>query len=315
MLRKIALAEHVLSPGLTDYWLPSVATLDRTAADILFRRLTDLGESRLEAMARAGIARAVLSIAGPGVEDEPVHATALRRASEANDFLAREIAKRPQAYLGFAHLPLQDPAAAVAEFERCVRSLGFCGALLRAPSQKEDRYLDDPAFEPLWERAHVLDAPIYLHGAQPASAPVLEGYPELHRFAAAFEAGAQVLRLVFAGVFDRYPKARLIVGRLGEGLPYLLPALDAQATRDRLQLERLPSDYFRSNICVTTTGLHAVSPLYCAVSALGSGQVMFGSGYPFVSGEEGARFLDTVRLDENLRADIAFRNAERVLGL
>ena len=158
MLRKIALEEHFLAPGLIEYWLPDVAALERTAADILFRRLTDLGESRLEAMARAGIALAVLSIAGPGVEDEPVHATALRRASEANDFLAREIAKRPQAYLGFAHLPLQDPAAAAAEFERCVRSLGFCGALLRAPSQKEDRYLDDPAFEPLWEqigRAHV----------------------------------------------------------------------------------------------------------------------------------------------------------------
>ena len=92
MLRKIALAEHVLSPGLTDYWLPSVATLDRTAADILFRRLTDLGESRLEAMVQAGIQQAVLSVAGPGVQAEPVIATAVRRAIEANDFLAREIA-------------------------------------------------------------------------------------------------------------------------------------------------------------------------------------------------------------------------------
>jgi 2,3-dihydroxybenzoate decarboxylase len=318
MIRKIAVEEYVLSPGLIEYWLPGVATLDRTAADILFRRLTDLGESRLEAMARGGIERAVLSIAGPGVAAEPVIGTAARRAREANDFLAREIAKRPQSYLGFAHLPLQDPADAAAELERCVRELGFCGALIHGHSQDHSngRYLDDPMFEPLWERVGALDAPLYLQRTEQAVAsPVLEGYPELYGWESAFETGSRILRLVFGGVFDRHPKARVIVGRLGEALPYQLSALDAQARRASARLERLPSDCFRENIFVTTAGLEAAAPLYCAISTLGATQVMFATGYPFRASEPAAQFLDRVRLDENLRADIAFRNAERLLGL
>jgi 2,3-dihydroxybenzoate decarboxylase len=314
MLRKIALAEHFLSPGLIDYWLPGVATLERTAADILFRRLTDLGDSRLEAMVQVGIQQAVLSIAAPGVQAEPVIATAIRRAGEANDFLAREIAKRPSSYLGFAHLPMQDPAAAAAEFERCVRDLGFCGAFIHGSGP---RYLDDPAFDRLWHHAEALNAPIYLGpGDADSPAAVLEGYPELQGpvWAGGFEAASHALRLIFGGVFDRHPKARLILGRLGEGLPFMLAALDAQARRDG-RLRRLPSDYLRDNICVTTTGLHALAPLYCAIAALGPGQVMFGTGYPFGPVKEAGQFIDTVRLDENLRADIAFRNAERLLGV
>lgn len=319
MLRKIALAEHFLSPGLIDYWLPSVATFDRTAADILFRRLTDLGESRLEAMAQAGIQRAVLSIAGPGVQAEPVIATAVRRAGEANDFLAREIGKRPSSYLGFAHLPLQDPSAAAVEFQRCVRDLGFCGALVQSGGDGvAPRYLDAPDFDRLWQCAEALNAPVYLDcGEVRLPVPVLDNYHELHgrAWAGAFEIGSHVLRLIYGGVFDRYPKARVIVGRLGEALPYLLSALDGEARRDGPNLNRLPSDYLRENVCVTTAGLNAVAPLYCAVAALGPGQVMFGTGYPFAPIKDAGQFLDAVRLDENLRADIAFRNAERLLGL
>jgi 2,3-dihydroxybenzoate decarboxylase len=315
MLRKIALAEHFLSPGLIDYWLPGVATLDRTAADILFRRLTDLGDARLEAMVSVGIQRAVLSVAGPGVQAEPVIATAIRRAGEANDFLAREIAKRPSSYLGFAHLPMQDPAAAAAEFERCVRDLGFCGAFIHGAGQ---RYLDDPVFDRLWQHADAFGAPIYLdHGEFRLPAPVLDNYPELQGpdWAGAFEVGSHVLRLIYGGVFDRHPKARVIVGQLGAALPYFLSAFDAEAKQDGGGLHRPPSDYFRENICVTTAGLAALAPLYCAIAALGPAQVMFGAGYPFRPAQAAGRFLDTVRLDENLRADIAYRNAERILGL
>jgi 2,3-dihydroxybenzoate decarboxylase len=316
MLRKIALEEHFLSPGLIEYWTPTVAELDRRAADLLFRRLTDVGDARLEEMTRAGIERAVLSIAGPGVQGEPVIATAIRKASEANDFLAREIRKRPQSLLGFAHLPMQDPAAAAAELERAMHDLEFCGALIHGHSH--GKYLDDPAFDPFWERAEALGAPVYLHHAEPtAPAPVLAGYRELRGpgWESAFETGSHILRLVYGGVFDRYPKARLIVGRLGETLPYLLWRLDAQAQREAISLARPPSDYFRSNIFVTTAGLLSASSLYCAVAALGPAQVMFATGYPFEPMADSGHFLDAVRLDEGLRADIAFRNAERLFGL
>jgi 2,3-dihydroxybenzoate decarboxylase len=316
MLRKIGLAEHFLSPGLIDYWLPSVALLDRTTADILFRRLTDLGDARLETMVSAGIQRAVLSIAGPGVQAEPVIATAVRRASEANDFLAREIAKRPSSYLGFAHLPMQDPAAAAAEFERCVRDLGFCGAFIHGAGS---RYLDDPVFDRLWQQADALGAPICLDCDEPRlPVSVLDDYRELQGpgWAGAFEVGSHVLRLIYGGVFDRHPKARVIVGRLGAALPYFLSAFDAQAKQqDGRRLRRMPSDYFRDHVCVTTAGLNAIAPLYCAIAALGPAQVMFGTGYPFAPAKDAGKFLDTVRLDENLRSDIAYRNAERILGL
>lgn len=310
MLKKIALEEHFLSPGLIEYWTPSVAAVDRTAADILFRRLTDF-DTRLETMARSGIERAVLSLAGPGVQAEPVIATAVRKASEANDFLAREIRKRPQQFLGFAHLPMQDPTAAAAELERCVRELEFCGAFVHGADH--GRYLDDPVFDALWERAEALNAPIYLHRGAAKSTGL--DYRMLEQWEASFETSSHVLRLVYGGVFDRYPKARVIVGQLGDALPYMLAAFDAQARRDGSATGRPPSDYFRDNIFVTTSGLLATAPLYCAVAALGPTQVLFATSYPFGSAEDAAHFLDTVRLDEGLRADIAYRNAERLFEL
>jgi 2,3-dihydroxybenzoate decarboxylase len=316
MLKKIALEEHFLSPGLIDYWAPTVAELKPAVADAMFRALTDLGDARLQAMERAGIVRAILSAAGPGVQAEPVIATAARKASESNEFLGREIQKRPRSYLGFAHLPMQNPAAAADELERCVRDLDFCGALIHGHSQ--GHYLDEASFDVFWERAQALDAPVYLHRADPlVPAPVLAGYRMLRGpgWEAAFETGSHALRLVFGGVFDRFPKARIILGQLGDMLPYMLASLDAQAQRDGATLDKPPSDYFRDNIFVTTSGLLAAAPLYCAVTALGPDQVMFGTGYPFEPIADAAHFLDSVRLDEGLRADIAYRNAARVFRL
>ena len=316
MIKKIALDEHFLAPGLIDYWAPAVAELQPAAADALFRALTDLGEARLSTMQRAGIVRAILSAAGPGVQAEPVIVTALRKASEANDFLGREIQKRPHNYLGFAHLPMQNPAVAADELERCVRDLDFCGALVHGHCQ--GHYLDETSFDVFWERVQALDVPVYLYRAAPlVPAPVLAGYQILRGsgWEAAFETGSHVLRLVFGGVFDRFPKVRVILGQLGDALPYLLPRLDAQARREDTALHKLPSDYFSDNILVTTSGLPAAAPLYCAVTALGPEQVMFGTGYPFEPAEAAAHFLDSVRLDEGLRADIAYRNAEKVFRL
>src|SRR5262249_22552858 len=143
-------------------------------------RLTDFGEMRLDAMDRAGIERCVLSLAGPGVQAERDVKTARDKARAANDFLAREIEKRPDRYCGFAHLALQDAAAAADELERCVRELKFCGAMINGHTN--GMYLDHPSLDPLWERAQALDALIYLHPADPVTpAPVLDGYNGLRR--------------------------------------------------------------------------------------------------------------------------------------
>ena len=316
MLKKIALEEHCLTPGLVEYWMPTVADIDPAAASHLFSRLTDFGDRRLKAMDDAGISRAVLSISGPGVQAEADAATATRRARESNDFLALEIAKRPERYAGFAHLALQNPAAAADELERCLRELNFCGAMINGHTN--GRYLDDRAFDPFWERAAALGAPIYLHPTDPVvPAPVLDGHVALRRatWEWGFETGSHALRLVFGGVFDRFPKARLILGHLGETLPYLLWRFDSRAKFYGVKLGKPPSHYIKDNIFVTVSGMLSAEPLYCAIAALGPERVLFAADYPFEKAQEAGAFMDSVRLDEGTRADIAYRNAERVLGL
>jgi 2,3-dihydroxybenzoate decarboxylase len=316
MLNKIALEEHFLSPGLIDYWTATMAEVDPAAAGQLFKRLTDFGDLRLAAMDQAGIARAVLAIAGPGVQAETLVTAATRKARESNDYLAREIQRRPDRYSGFGHLALQDPAAAADELERCMTELKFCGAMINGHTN--GRYLDDRAFDPFWERAAALGAPIYLHPTDPVvPAPVLDGYAALRRatWEWGFETGSHALRLVYGGVFDRFPQARLILGHLGETLPYLLWRLDSRAKFYGVKLKRPPSHYIKDNIFVTVSGMCAAEPLYCAIAALGPERVLFAADYPFERAEEAGEFMDSVRLDEGTRADIAYRNAERVLAL
>jgi len=316
MVEKIALEEHFLSPGLVDYWRPTMAEVAPERGEYFFRNLTDFGELRLQSMDRAGIARAVLSIAGPGVQAERDTATATRRARESNDLLAREIEKRPDRYSGFAHLAMQDAKTAADELERCMRELKFCGAMINGHTQGQ--YLDDPALYPFWERADALGAAIYIHPADPVAQPsVLSGYKVLMRpmWGWGFETGSHALRLVISGHFDRFPRSRLILGHLGETLPFLLWRFDSRAKFHGLKLNKPPSEYIRENVIVTTSGMCSAEPLNCTISALGADRVMFAADHPFETADEAGHFLDTVPLAENVRADIAYNNAVRVLGL
>jgi len=316
MISKIALEEHFLCPGFEDYWRATTGSIDPAVASSLFARLTDFGETRLEAMDRAGIARAVLSIAGPGVQSERDVAVASRRAHEANDFLAREVEKRPDRYSGFAHLAMQDPQAAADELERCLRELKFCGATVNGHTNGQ--YLDHRALHPFWERAEALQATIYIHPADPITpSPALDGHDGLRRatWEWGFETGSHALRLVFGGVFDRFPRARIALGHLGETLPYLLWRFDSRAKLYRVALEKRPSDYIRQNIVVTTSGMCSPEPLNCALAALGTDHVMFAADYPFESAQEAGQFLDEVPLAHDVREDVAFRNAVSRLGL
>jgi 2,3-dihydroxybenzoate decarboxylase len=314
MVEKIALEEHFLCPGFEDYWQPTVGDVDPAIYRQVVARLSDFGEMRLAAMDQAGIARAVLSLAGPGVQAERDPRTACRKAREANDALAREIEKRPDRYSGFAHLPVQDPATAADELERCVRELKFCGAMINGHTNGQ--YLDDPSLQPLWERAQALAAPIYLHPTDPVTASrALDGYKGLRRatWEWGFETGSHALRLVFGGLFDRFPNAKVILGHLGETLPYLLWRFDSRAKLYGIKLAKPPSQYIRENIAVTTSGMCSAEPLACAISALGRQRVMFAADYPFESTHEAAHFIDDVALEDNVRKDICFNNAMRLL--
>jgi len=316
MNKKIALEEHFLSPGFEDYWK---TTTGEIAPDIFRQavaRLGEFGDLRLAQMDRDGIARAVLSIAGPGVQIERDTATAVRCARESNDFLAGEIQKRPDRYAGFAHLPMQDAKAAADELQRAIRELGFVGAMINGHTNGQ--YLDHPSLYPFWECAEALGAVIYLHPADPPSTmPVLDGTYGLKRatWEWGVETGSHALRLVFGGHFDRFRRATLALGHLGEMMPYLLWRFDSRARFYAVKLARRPSDYIRENIVMTISGMFSVEPLHCAINAVGHERVMFATDYPFEPPGDASKFIDQVLLDESVRADICFNNAARLLRL
>src|SRR6202049_2875752 len=301
MVKKIALEEHFLCPGFEGYWKSTVGDVDPKILSQATARLTDFGELRLKSMDSAGIARAVLGLAGPGVQAERDTATAVRNARTANDFLAREIEKRPDRYSGFAHLPMQDAKAAADELERCMRELKFCGAMVNGHTNGQ--YLDHPSLHPFWERAEALGATIYIHPTDPiAPSPALDGTKGLRRatWEWGFETGSHALRLVFGGLFDRFPRARLVLGHLGEPLPYLLWRFDSRAKLYGVKLAKPPSEYIKRNIVVTTSGMCSAEPLNCTLAALGKDRVMFAADYPFEAAEEAGEFLDHTPLAEPL---------------
>ncbi|HSU61291.1 MAG TPA: amidohydrolase family protein [Bryobacteraceae bacterium] len=315
-MNKIALEEHFLTPAMEEYWAPTVVHIDQAIIGRVYARLVDFGDSRLDAMDRAGIERSVLSLTCPGVQREFDGAVARRRASEVNDALAREIGNRPGRYSGFAHLALQDPAAAGDELARCVRDLGFCGALINGHTNGE--YLDDPKFYPFWERAEEIGAPIYLHPADPLSSyPAIAGCDALKR--ATWEWGGRDGFSCAACPFRRHLRSlsgsEADTGHLGEPLPYLLSRFDTMARTYGMKLKKRPSEYIREHMFVTTSGMFSAEPLACAMGALGAGRVMFSVDYPYESADEAATFIENVSLGEQERSAVCYGTAERLLGL
>ncbi|HLH09169.1 MAG TPA: amidohydrolase family protein [Terriglobales bacterium] len=318
-LGKIALEEHFLIPEFVDYFSETYPNINPEIRKFGTSVLQDLGNKRLEIMDQNGIEFVVLSISGPGVQVEKDAAVAKRRAKAANDFLAAEIQKRPKRYGGFAHLAMQDPAEAAAELERCVGELGFQGAMINGQTNGE--YLDLDKYSIFWERVAALGAPIYLHPANPVDRPaVYEGHSELWGPVCswAFETATHALRLVFAGVFERYPKATLILGHMGETLPLNLWRFDSRwlvCNRGSRTLAQPPSFYIKRNIAITTSGVCSDISLRCALDAMGNNNVMFSVDYPFEKTDLAAQFIETARVSETERSQVASGNAKRILRL
>jgi 2,3-dihydroxybenzoate decarboxylase len=284
------------------------------------KRITDFTELRLPDMDEHGVDVQVLSLTAPGIQGEPDTAIAISDARRANEILAEIIALHPTRFAGLAALPLQDPRAAARELEFAIVGLGLNGALVNGPTL--GHYLDDRCYDPVWAALEQLDVPLYLHpnlGAEDDHWHVLEGHPQLqaamYRFAA--ETGAHAMRVVFGGVFDRFPKARLILGHMGEFLPFQLARFDSMAQKTRLPIElsRSPSQYVRDNVMITTSGVCSPAAVLGAIYAVGIDNMMFAIDYPYEYTGPAVEFLNALPLAPSDLAKIAHQNAERVLKI
>jgi 2,3-dihydroxybenzoate decarboxylase len=314
---KIALEEHVLldREDHIDRWRTMVPMIPEQFQQRLIAQLTDTSR-RLEVMDQGGIDLAVLS-SGAVIQGFLEPAAALRMARVTNDHLAEVVRARPERFAAFAATPVQRPEQGADELQRAVEQLGLVGTMLFG--QTDGRYLDDRSFDPFWERAQDLGVPVYLHAADAAALPPSQaGRPELRgpTWSWTAETATHALRIVFGGVFDRFPRVRVILGHMGETLPYFLWRLDQRsgAFTDHAP-EMTPSQLVRRNIRITTAGTFSDEPLHCALAALGEDSVMYSVDYPFESMTEAAEWIDACQLGAHVRAKVERENAQALLKL
>jgi 2,3-dihydroxybenzoate decarboxylase len=290
-------------------------------------RLTDIQDKRLRLMDESGVALMILSLNAPAVQAIHDVKRAIAVAREANDFLSREIGRRPDRFAGVAALPMQDPEAAAQELERCVTELGLVGALVNGFSQVGDpetvAYYDLPQYRPFWAVVERLGVPFYLHPRNPLPswARSYEGHPWLMgpTWGFAAETAVHALRLIGSGLFDQHPRLTIILGHLGEGLPYYLWRIDnrnnwMKAPHTYAARKRV-ADYFRANFCLTTSGHYSTPALLDAIAEIGVDRVMFSADYPFEDISDAAEWFDAVPIDAADRAKIGRTNALRLFGL
>jgi 2,3-dihydroxybenzoate decarboxylase len=328
MQGKVALEEHVVLPTMSApgaVGSPAQAFAADYFADVR-RRLAD-SSLRLADMDRFGIEIMVLSLSQPGVQGILQPAQAIDAARRLNDELAAMVARHPRRFAGFAALPLQDPAAAGDELDRAVRELGFKGALVNGFSNlgnaETARYLDEPPVWEFWHRAAALEVPIYLHPRDPliTQRRIYEGYPALVGSAWGFgiETATHTLRLIMSGLFDRFPGLTIILGHLGEGLPFLLPRVEHRLRHApqhlRGQQTRPMMSYLRENFFITTSGAFRTAALLDTLLEVGADRLLFSVDYPFENMQEQSEWFDSLPISEADRAKIGADNAKRLLKL
>jgi 5-carboxyvanillate decarboxylase len=311
-----------LDPGfrnLMGYYL----TNPHPRAMLMSSRIQDIGARRIADMDAAGIDMQILSLTSPGVQIFDA-ATGTALAHSANDQLAEAIRRYPDRFAGLAAIAPQDPPAAARELERAVTTLGLKGAIVNSHTHGE--YLDDPKFWAIFEAAEALDVPIYIHPTTPPRsmiAPFQARGLDGAIFGFGVDTALHVLRIIIAGVFDRFPKLRLVIGHLGEALPYWLFRIDfmhaPMAAAGRYPgvgpLARKPSEYFRDHVFVTTSGMAWEPVILFAQSVLGVEHVMYAMDYPYQYVPEEVQVTDDLPIGDDDKRKLYQTNAERVFRL
>ena len=318
---KIALEEHFVTPELghciaavgwpAEAWRRVIAALE------------DVDGRRLEEMDAAGIERAVLSLGSDGIQSITSRSEAVAIARDANDALAEVVAQRPDRFSGFAALPMQDPEAAAAELERAVGKLGFVGALVNGFSELGNgdiAYYDQPEYDDLWMTVQRLGVPFYLHPRNPLPGHIraYEGRSELlgPTWAFGVETATHALRLIVSGLFDRHPRAQVVLGHLGETLPFAIARLQQRiAHRADVKFQRAPRQVLRENFHVTISGNYHTPSLIGILLELGADRVLFAADHPFEDMADASTWFDALPIAGADREKIARTNAIALLGL
>ncbi|MCV7180203.1 amidohydrolase family protein [Mycolicibacterium sphagni] len=313
-MKTIGLEEHFLTTDLLEH-LPQQATMPRD----LQRRLIELDDHRLTAMDATGLDVQVLSVSTPGVQDlQPDAATHLQGAT--NDRIADVVREHPDRFQGFATLATSAPTRAARELERAITELGLNGAMVFPRTR--DHSLDESRFWPIFEAASALNAPLYLHPQEPESAvraAYYSGFGDavdsaFARFGVGwhYDTGVQMLRLILAGVFDRFPDLQVILGHWGEMVLFYLDRIDNLSAAAKL--DRPVSDYFRTNVHVTPGGVFSARYLRWALEVVGVERVMFATDYPYryVADAGARRFLQEADLSDDDKISIASGNWDRL---
>lgn len=307
-----------------NFFEPSAPDVALAWPAILEDRLQELADSRIAAMDRHGVAAQVVSLTAPGT-DYFSTAEGAGIARDSNDLLAEAVRRHPDRLIGLATLLPMDAAWSVAELERCVISLGMSGANIH--SHVGDAYLDDPSCWPILEAAEALQVPINIHPTLPHASMLgpYRGYgwalpgPGLGY---GHEVAVQVARMIYAGVFDRFPQLRISLGHCGEGLPFWLHRLDffynqpmRDVTGDNRPLARRPSEVLKENFWMNCSGNTYLPAFTCCIDAVGEDRVTFGSDYPFEDYAETVAFAESLPLSETAREKFVHANAAELFGL
>lgn len=307
------------------YIIPEIAALERLAPaspawQTLLAALLDLGAGRIRTMDEHGIATQLCVVSGNSLQDiDPVEGNAL--AALANDRLAEAARTYPGRIAGLAAFAPLDPARAAGEIERAVKKLGFKGAVIK--SHSGGQYLDDRKFWPIFETLQALDVPLYIHprNPSPGMSKPLDVFGFKVGWSWAVETATHVVRLIGNGVFDQFPRLRIVIGHMGEGLPFLLDRIDNRYDWEHAmagiapKLKRKPSDYIRDNLVVTTSGMNYAPPLLMTIQMLGIDNVLFAADYPFEKLGDCVKAIDDLALSDRDKEKIYCLNAKRVFAL
>jgi gamma-resorcylate decarboxylase len=320
MKGKIGLEEHF---AMEDTLGDSRGFVPEATWGDLRSRLLDFQDKRIAEMDKHGVETMILSLNAPAVQKIDNVQKAAEVARRANDLLAEQMTKRPKRFAGFAALALQDPDLAARELERCVKDLGFCGALVNGYSQIGSKdnavYYDLPQYRPFWATVEKLDVPFYLHPREPSQLKAYEGHPWLvgpaYGFAA--ETALHALRLLGSGLFDEYPRLTLVLGHMGENLPFTLYRIDERIAWSPMgyPAKKKISEYFQNNVYCTTAGNFRTQSLINTMLEVSADRILFSTDYPFESVAEASTWFDNAPISEADRLKIGRTNAATLFKL